>query len=274
MSPLLGLKGSTNPDQYRQRLTDRPDVFEFFLDQNDLTTAGLKHLQTAIDEVKQVTSRIVLHQPMRYNGWFVEMVTPAKKMPELYQFLRYSSDTLIALAQANDIQLLLHGSYSRQTQQFIDMYPNLATAQAVVFERLDQYAEQGGDHIMFENSISPLFFYGDPAMDQIIFDHHYRLAFDTSHCFIKSHGDNNVLLASLKRLAPHVVHYHLVDSLGLTHDSLPLGTGQIDWARVLPLLNPAATSIYEVNLADQTDDREMLASHRYLTNLAHQLEQH
>ena len=35
-----------------------------------------------------------------------------------------------------------------------------------------------------------------------------------------------------------IVHYHLVDSNGEFHDSLPLGKGKIDWQAVVPLLNP------------------------------------
>ncbi|MCF6166364.1 Xylose isomerase protein TIM barrel [Furfurilactobacillus rossiae] len=272
MKVLLGLKGSTDPAQYRNRLQYHPDVFEFYLDQHDLTPEGRAHLQDAIDDAKAVTSRIVMHQPMRYGKWFNEMVTPKKEMPDLYHFLRYSSDTLLDLAVKNDIQLLLHGSYSRQTQHFIDLYPNFETAQHVVFERLDEYAKQGGNHIMFENSISPLFFYGDPHMDQVIFDRNYRLAFDTSHCFIKNHGSNAVLAASLAKLGNHVVHYHLVDSMGLTHDSLTLGLGRIDWARVLPLLNPKASSIFEINLADPTKATEMLNSYDYLKQIAANLE--
>lgn len=274
MKILLGLKGSTDPAQYRDRLQHLPDVFEFFLDEHDLTPEGLKHLQAAINEVKTVTPRIVMHQPMRYGKWFNEMVTPEKEMPELYHFLRFSSDTLIDVAVNNNIQLLLHGSYSRQTQHFIDFYPNVETARQVVYDRLDGYAKQGGDHIMFENSISPLFFYGDPQMDQTIYDHGYRLAFDTSHCFIKSHGSNDVLAASLAKLRDHVVHYHLVDSMGLTHDSLTLGLGKIDWQRIVPLLNPAASSIFEINLSDQTKATEMLTSFDYLTKTAASLEEH
>ena len=93
------------------------------------------------------------------------------------------------------------------------------------------------------------------------------MAFDTSHCFIYLHGANDALCASLAKLKDQVVHYHLVDSMGQSHDSLPLGTGKIDWSRVWPLLNPRATNIYEINLAEQTDCQEQLASHRYLTGL-------
>lgn len=268
MHVTLGLKGSTDAAQYRDRLTYFPDTFEFYLDEHDFTSTGLIHLQQVIDEVKAVTPNIVLHQPMRFGDWFVEMVTPAQKMPELYRFLRFSSDTLIELATKNNIQTLLHGSYSRQTQAFIDMYPSFEQAQSVVFDRLDDYAKQGSNHIMFENSISPLFFYGDSTMDQRIFDAGYRLAFDTSHCFIKAHGSNEILSASLKRLRAHIVHYHLVDSYGKTHDSLPLGVGHINWKEMLPLLNPKASRIYEINLADATKATEMLTSHDYLTALA------
>ena len=86
------------------------------------------------------------------------------------------------------------------------------------------------------------------------------------------HGDNKALQRSLDHLKSSIVHYHLVDSMGLTHDSLPLGIGKIDWAPVLKRLNPTATSIYEINLHDQRDCKEQVASHRYLTAIAKQVQ--
>lgn len=117
---------------------------------------------------------------------------------------------------------------------------------------------------MFENSISPVFFYGDPAVEDAILAHGYRLAYDVSHAFITVHGDNDRLIASLDHLKEQIVHYHLVDSMGQTHDSLPLGEGRIAWPRVLPHLNPAATDIYEIDLKDQANCAEQVASHQYL----------
>lgn len=169
-------------------------------------------------------------------------------------------------------QLGLKGSSSRiQIDDRLKHHPTIADARQAVYHRLDRFARAGRDHIMFENSIAPVFAYGHPDQENEILAHHYRLAFDTSHCFIELHGDNQGLLASLRHLAPAVVHYHLVDSLGQTHDSLTLGTGKINWAGVLPLLNPAASSIYEINLHDQTNCAEQLASHRYLNQIARQL---
>ena len=122
---------------------------------------------------------------------------------------------------------------------------------------------------MFENSIAPVFAYGDPLQEDENLSHDYRLAFDSSHCFIELHGNNQKLAVSLEHLKDRTVHYHLVDSMGETHDSLTLGTGKIDWANVLPHLNPAATSIYEINL--QNNCREQIDSHNYLVKLYQKL---
>ena len=59
--------------------------------------------------------------------------------------------------------------------------------------------------------------------------------------------------------------------MGLFHDSLPLGVGRIDWRGVLPLLNPQATRIYEIDLADPNNCAEMLASHQYLEKIAEEI---
>ncbi len=41
---------------------------------------------------------------------------------------------------------------------------------------------------MFENSISPVFYYGDETLDAKILAHDYRLAFDTSHLLYQMAG--------------------------------------------------------------------------------------
>jgi sugar phosphate isomerase/epimerase len=269
-SPLLGLKGSSNRQQIDDRLQFHPDVYEFYTDVNDFTPEGYRHLDEAVQYVqsKGITN-IVIHHPMVFKQWHSEVVAPEKDFPELYRFIETSTEQLINLAKKRNIQVLVHGGYSgEEVQQMVDLYPNVKAARQAVYSRLDRFAKAGGDHIMFENSIAPVFAYGDPEQEDEILAHNYRLAFDTSHCFIEMHGDNKALQASLKHLRDHVVHYHLVDSMGQTHDSLQLGKGKIDWAPVLKLLNPKATSIYEINLKDQSNCREQVASHRYLTKIA------
>lgn len=70
---------------------------------------------------------------------------------------------LIGLAKDLDVQCLIHGAYAQETTKYIDCYPNLVAAQQAAFDRLDRFAKAGGSHIMFENSIAPVFAYGDPA---------------------------------------------------------------------------------------------------------------
>ncbi|MBU3829967.1 MAG: sugar phosphate isomerase/epimerase [Candidatus Limosilactobacillus merdavium] len=272
-SPLLGLKGSSNRQQIDDRLQFHPDVYEFYTDANDFTPEGYRHLDEAVQYVqsKGITN-IVIHHPMVFKQWHSEVVAPEKDFPELYRFIETSTEQLINLAKKRNIQVLVHGDYAgKEVQQMVDLYPNVEAARQAVYSRLDRFAKAGGNHIMFENSIAPVFAYGHPAQEDEILAHNYRLAFDTSHCFIEMHGDNKALQASLKHLRDHVVHYHLVDSMGQTHDSLQLGKGKIDWAPVLKLLNPKATSIYEINLKDQSNCREQVASHRYLTKIAQEL---
>lgn len=271
--PQLGLKGSSDRVQIDDRLKHQPTVYEFFTAASDFTTDGYRHLHDAIQYVQSMgIKHIVLHHPMNFKNYHSDVVAPEKYYPDLYRFIEETTDQLIRLGDDLDVQVLVHGGYSGpEVEHMVDLYPSVEDARQAVYDRLDRFARAGRDHIMFENSIAPVFAYGHPAEEDEILDHHYRLAFDTSHCFIELHGDNQGLQASLRHLAPAVVHYHLVDSLGQTHDSLTLGTGGIDWAEVLPLLNPRATSIYEINLHDQTNCKEQLVSHEYLTKLANQL---
>ena len=266
--PELGLKAGTDPKQLTDRLKYQPAVFEFFTNENDFTADGLKRLKATIQLVQATTTdKIVLHHPMRFQGEFTELIAPQRVFPELVKFIDYSTNELLQLSFDLNVQTLVHGSYLRHTQQMIDLYPSLSAAEQAVFNKLDHFAELGKNHIMFENSISPIFYFGDQDVENQIIEHHYRLAFDTSHCFIKVQGDNQKLIASLQHLKKYIVHYHLVDSMGLKHDSLPLGKGKIDWRQVLRCLNPAATNMYEINLKNIADCREQLQSHQYLLKI-------
>lgn len=271
MSILLGLKGSTDPVQLADRLQYQPDVYEFFLSEQDFTAPGLQHLRDAIAQVQQVTPRIVLHQPMRFQGQFTELITQEQAYPALYRFIWASTFHLLNIAATTGVQILIHGAYARQTEQQLATYPDFATAQSTLLQRLDYLKQIGGQHIMFENSMHPLFSYSTPAFNQQLLQRHYRLAFDTSHCFIGAQGDNQTLQQALMQLAPQVVHYHLVDSWGKSHDSLPLGQGKINWYSVLSRLNPRASYVYEINLVDQNHCREQVGSYRYLQSIALQM---
>lgn len=265
---MLGLKASADPTQLATRLQYHPEVFEFYTDETDFTPSGLRRLAAAVKEVKATsTDKIILHHPMSYQGEHLEMIAPAGYQPEIAEFLWRSTNELLQIAFDEDIQVLVHGSYGKETHKVLQEYPNLAAAEEVLYHKLDQFSALGQEHLMFENSTSPLFYYGNPELDQFIYEQGYRLAFDTSHVVIKAHGATEPLLKSLARLREHIVHYHLVDTMGQKHDSLQLGTGVIPWKQVLPLLNPKATNIYEIDVKDLNNPKEQLASHEYLQKL-------
>ena len=58
-----------------------------------------------------------------------------------------------------------------KTPKYIAMYPSFDAAQDAAFKRMDRFNEMGGNHIMFENSISPIFYYGDPQFEDRILAH-------------------------------------------------------------------------------------------------------
>lgn len=265
----LGLKASDEPAQLMDRLQYRPTTFEFFTSAADLEPDGVKRLKTAIEFVKtNVTKDVVVHHPMSYHGVHLDQLLDPSRQSEAYQFLQSSTAQLLELVTAEDCRLLVHGGYGgSESSALVQEYASLNEARAVVFARLDELVHQGNGHVMIENGITDSFMYGDPQLDELIIQHQLPLVCDLSHVFIGLHGDMALTMLSLKRLKPLIQHYHLVDSLGQKHDSLPLGAGLIDWQQVLPVLNPTASMIYEVPDAVDGTCANMLASYHYLRNL-------
>ena len=262
----LGLKASAQPAQLMNRLQYRPEVFEFFTSSADFQPERFKALKAAVKFVlANVTEKVIVHHPMSYQGTHLDQLLDPQRQPEAYQFLHASTDQLLDLANDLDVKILVHGGYGGT--ELLDQYPSVTAARTVVLSRLDELVRQANGHVMIENGITPSFMYGDPQLDEQLIQHHFPLVCDLSHVFIGLHGDMELTMLALKRLVPLIQHYHLVDSLGQQHDSLPLGRGLIDWQRVLPVLNSHATMIYEV--PDETDATcaNMLSSYHYLRDM-------
>ncbi|MBF7093968.1 sugar phosphate isomerase/epimerase [Streptococcus sp. HF-1907] len=268
MKHLLGLKSSSDSQQLNSRLIYHPDVFEFYTSQKNFSKEGLRRLEEAIQEVQvQATKRIVLHHPMTFENEYLEMVVPEATFPRTYAFLQESTEALLDLADSYDTKVLVHGSYELRNPATVDYYGSLEAANDYLFRELEKWTRLGKGHIFFENGISPLFSFGEPDYDKAILEAGFPLAYDVSHAFIHLAGDNAALVQSLETLKPNIQHYHLVDSMGISHDSLPLGQGKIDWKKVYQHLNPSASSIYEIDLKDVTNPYEQLASHQYSLDL-------
>lgn len=263
----LGLKASTNKDQIDDRLKYHPDVFEFHLTDQDFTTDGWEHFLKMVSYVSDQVPHIVFHHPMKWHDQRCELYTNPRVNPELYEFVIQSAARLIKLAAQTNSYALVHGAYKSAISNITTQWPTIAAAQDAVFNEMERLREIAPEHVVFENGISPVYGYGDPELENRIIQANLPLAFDISHAFIAVHADNDALIESLRHLKPQVKHYHLVDSMGQDHDSLPLGKGLVDWQRVVNELNPTASRIYEINLADQRHCQEMMASHQYLTQI-------
>lgn len=265
----LGLKGSTSDTQIESRLIHNPEIFEFYTSEADFSQEGLEHLARAIDKVKSAgVSDIIIHHPMKYKGKFMELVAHPSNNAELVDFINDSTKSLLDIAEEKDCKVLVHGSYEMREDDLMAPFNSLEEAQAYLFSRMDAFWELGKDRIMFENGITPLFSFGDPDFDQELVRRGYPLAYDVSHAFISLSGNNAALQKSLALLKNQTVHYHLVDSMGKTHDSLTLGQGKIDWKAALPFFNEKASSIYEIVLKDQENPQEQLDSHGYLMKIS------
>ncbi|KRL44350.1 sugar phosphate isomerase/epimerase family protein [Lacticaseibacillus manihotivorans] len=265
----LGLKASTDEVQIQNRLQHHPDVFEFHLTEADFTPEGWAHFQEMVTWVQQSVPHVVFHHPMKWHGLRMELCVNKLMFPQLYQFVMQSSRRLINYAKEVGAVALIHGGYGLHPGEhdFAKDWPDLATAQKVVLGRMLDFTATAPDNVVFENSLLPVFAYGDPEFEERLLALQLPLAYDVSHAFIYVHGDNNKLIASMRHLRPFVKHYHLVDSMGKTHDSLVLGQGEVNWKRVIHAMNSNATSIFEINLKDQNNCEEMLASQWYLDSL-------
>ncbi len=80
------------------------------------------------------------------------------------------------------------------------------------------------------------------ALAQRMDTQRFGVALDIAHAHISSAGVD----AWLQACAPYVRHYHINDNHGWADEHLPLGQGNIDWQRILPSLNPGATTLLEV----------------------------
>lgn len=205
---------------------------------------------------------------MRWHNQRCELATNQLVNFGLYSFVWNSALQLINFAKQVHGMALIHGSYLMDERQIKSNWPSVLQAQKIALGRMSELITIAPDNVVFENGMSPVMSYGDPEFEEQLLALQLPLAYDISHAFISLHGDNDRLIDSLQRLQPLVKHYHLVDSMGRHHDSLPLGQGKIDWQRVLRKINPQATWIYEIGLNDQADCREMMASHQYLEQLA------
>ncbi|WP_017813390.1 TIM barrel protein [Paenibacillus shenyangensis] len=254
----MRLKSSLDRESLDDRLQYEPEIIEFFLSVDDLEQSDL--IRSRIRELRERGIRVYLHHPTRYNGKFLDILSPD---PDRYRYYQESTERLVAICQEEGAKCVIHANYVKSEN------PEITRERTLLMKaEIEKILVYGRDVLLWEDSTDGLFCYANPYLiDEVIIPLQLPVNVDVSHTFISFRGDNERLRDVLERTAPYAQYYHLVDSMGEYHDSLPLGQGKIDWQMVKKLVN-GKDYIFEINLnGGHIDCTPMVESARYFDTL-------
>lgn len=210
-----------------------------------------------------------LHHPSSING---ELLHINAKDSIRASYFELSTRIIVDLCETYDIYTVVHWDYStpenleanRQGQEnpFTESEYHSLLERTLAFDRVI-----GQGRILWENSTVGIGAYrNDFQWAEMVAHTDLNLILDISHAFISLKGNNDDLERLMHLLKDNVKYFHVVDSMGKTHDSLPIGQGGIDFARIKPFITPH-NYIYEVGLSDIHDCTEMVESHHHFSQL-------
>lgn len=266
----LGLKGSTNPRQLLDRITQRDiDIFEFHLNEDDLFGEKREELEYWMQYSRNKGIQVYLHHPPYINGVTLDVMASDSIMASFFEL---STRILVDLCEKYDCYTVVHWNYSAFTEKEheearLKNQHHKAKLDALIKRTLDVNEQIGKGRILWENSIAILGTYlNDFLWADMLAQTDIKLTFDISHAFISLKADNDALLKTIDKLQHNIQYFHVVDSMGETHDSLPLGEGLVDFKQLKPYIIKH-NYIYEVGLGDFNHCKEMLKSHRVFQSI-------
>lgn len=251
----IRLKTAINSDQIKDRLDYQPEIIELHL-----TQENLHHPEQIIDTVHFLKSkgiRVYLHHPMKYNGQYLDIISSNKDIRTFYD---WSSQLLAKICKQEKIKCIIHCHYLNSESSILTECNRKETRRRI--EEILRYCDQS---FLWEDTVQGIFSAQNPSLlSEIIQPLHLPLNIDISHSFISLHGDNQALKQHLENIHLYAKYFHLVDSFGIKHDSLPLGKGKIDWAMVKPYIRDK-DFIFEIDLNDSNylDCTPMIESAEY-----------
>ncbi|WP_241158582.1 TIM barrel protein [Cohnella candidum] len=256
----MRLKGNLEQRNLDNRLSYEPDIIEFFLSDRDLLDP-----ERIRDRIRQLHDRGVkayLHHPPKHQGEYLDILSDN---PEVRRFYNESCELLARICIEEKAKCVVHAHYvGTHSCRDVTLERTL-----ILREEIRRIMAYSRDVFVWEDSIEGLFSYGgNPYLiDHLIVPLKLPLTVDVSHTFISFRGDNERLRDVLERTKPYAQYYHLVDSMGLEHDSLQLGLGRIDWRMVKPLVW-GKDFIFEITLSgDHSDCTPMVESAHYFANV-------
>lgn len=254
----IRLKSSIDGRQISERLKYNPEIMELQLFEEDLDR--IEMVKRVIRSLKQRGIRVYLHHPMKHGSVFMDILS---RDQEMYEFYLWSCRILAEICREERIHCVVHAHYSDSESS----QRNQWSLRKEMKRRIEQIQLYAGGYFLWENTTHGIFSEQNPFLyEELVQPLKLPLCYDISHAFIALRGDNEKLKQALKKAFPYVAYYHVVDSMGVSHDSLPLGQGKIDWRMVKPFL-AGKDYIFEIGLEDYLDCTPMRQSGEFLTNL-------
>lgn len=260
MENYIRLKTSLKLEHIHNRIDYHPFILEFHLTEHDLNSLDI--IMERIQYAKSKGIKVYLHHPTAYQGKHLNIISNNK---ERRQFFDWSTKILINICKQENVQLVIHAHYSDTESAKMDD----SIKKANIRKRIEYFQEIGENHLLWENTTAGYFSYqNEHFISDFVKPLDLPLCFDVSHAFISLKGDNQKLKTALETSKNYIKYFHVVDSLGKTHDALPLGKGNIDWKLVKPYLRNK-DFIFEVDLHDSAhkDCTPMIESSKYLRDL-------
>ncbi|MFA6073291.1 MAG: hypothetical protein WC758_04220 [Candidatus Woesearchaeota archaeon] len=241
-SNIIGLKSAIIENELSLRLAENPTLMEFHLFPEDLFSNRSK-LEKNIVELKKKGIKIFLHMPFPENKscWL-----GSKDTTEVFKVL----NSLGSICKQYDIKAIVHVGIALPEISEDELINNI--------KKLKEYY----DYFYFENAILnfsdtyEILRIGKAAQIK-------NMCIDVSHLYI-FYKDNDKLINHIKVMQENFnTYFHLSDSDG-QKEGLVIGSGKIDFDKILPLVN---LGIIEVINSNESKAEEMINSYRKIISL-------
>lgn len=246
---IIGLKSNKAESCLRRRLSYHPVIMEFHLFPEDMYN-DWGELKNKISELKKKNTEIFIHMPFMIRN-------------ERLDLTKKNADTSIEavkiigeLCKEFSCKAVIHPSPTNS--QMVEKYDE--KNMLINLKKIKSYF----NYFYFENSHDGPFSDLGEVINIAKKSGMNNLCIDVAHAFIH-HQSNDILIEYIKKIKTQFnTYFHLSDSNGNSNsEGEILGTGKIDFERILPLVNKGIT---EVKNKDEEHPIEMLQSYKKVKN--------
>jgi tRNA G37 N-methylase Trm5 len=256
--PIIGLKANWRPEHLKAKLQEDIELLEIFIGSGDLEN-NLQDIKDAVKELKKKRMMIMLHTPLIYKGMEVNICTSDKRLSdnakECYTILENICTDL------NLAGFILHPySYTERIakKKFGIAYKNTKKG---LYQFL---AANKSPHMFIENM--PFGIFSSPKdIIKTVKKFKLQMCCDIAHAYINAEKEED-FYSAIKEYSQIKPYFHIADAkyLGAREEiksdhSSPIGSGKIDFSRIIPYIK---IGIVEVISKNELDPVEMIDSYK------------